>query len=462
MGQALKRAWRCLPILAASLLAFAPAQAQDAGEPAEAASAEAAGELIELSAADAQLAERVSRILDATGWFSEVSVRVESGVVFLDGLADLAEHRERAEELVSSLEGVAAVVNELGVGQSTVWDLTPAWEQLADLGNAAIRHSPMVLLALVLLALTIFATRMAMRGSHALLGRHVNSKLLRDVAARTIAVPVFLLGLYIVLSVSGLTGLAVTVIGSTGLIGLVLGFAFRDIAENFLASILISMNKPFRTGDRIDVAGHHGFVQSVNSRSTLLMTLEGNHVQIPNALIYKGTITNFTANPKARFDFTIGIGYEDSIVRAQETALEVLRAHPAVIDDPESLVLVEALGSSTVNLRVYFWIDVSKYSHNKVRSGVIREIKVAFERAGISMPDEAREVVFPHGVPVVMSEQAPDAAAAAAARSRTAAEAAEEDTIDAAAEDYSSEAEDIERQARESRNPEGGANLLES
>ena len=142
-----------------------------------------------------------------------------------------------------------------------------------------------LVLALVLLAITWLVAGWAARASQALLGRHVQSKLLRDVAARTIAVPVFLIGLYLVLRVSGLTGLTVTVIGSTGLLGLVLGFAFRDIAENFLASILISMNRPFATGDRIEVAGYDGFVQSVNTRSTLLMTLDGNHVQIPNAAI---------------------------------------------------------------------------------------------------------------------------------------------------------------------------------
>src|SRR5690606_37970753 len=135
------------------------------------------------------------------------------------------------------------------------------------------------------------------------------------------------LGLYLVLKVSGLTRLAVTVLGGTGLMGLVLGFAFRDIAENFLASILISMQNPFASGDLIEVAGHTGFVQSVNTRSTLLITLEGNHVQIPNATIYKETITNFTAIPNARFDFLVGIGYDDSLTLAQSVALQVLLDH---------------------------------------------------------------------------------------------------------------------------------------
>ena len=200
-------------------------------------------------------------------------------------------------------------------------------------------------------------------------------------------------------------------------------------------------------------------MQSVNTRSTLLMTLEGNHVQIPNATIFKDTITNFTANPNARFDFSVGIGYDDSITTAQSVALAVMRDHPAVIDDPEPLILVESLGAATVNLRIYMWVDISRYSQLKVRSAVIRLTKRAFEQAGISMPDEAREVVFPSGVPVRMVEgdsvqaDRPDNDLQGADDDEAAAHSAEGN--------LTSEADEIEQQAQRSRAPEAGEDLLE-
>ena len=254
-------------------------------------------------------------------------------------------------------------------------------------------------------------------------------------------------------------------LGGTGLIGLVIGFAFRDIAENFLASILISMQRPFKGGDLIEVAGFKGYVQSVNTRSTLLMQIDGNHVQIPNATIYKGTIVNFTANPRSRFEFTVGIGYDDSISEAQAVAMKVLEGHPAVMKDPEPLVLVDALGAATINLVVLFWVDISKYSGQKVRSAVIRLTKRAFDHAGISMPDEAREVVFPKGVPVHMVGTGEDGSAAVPV-SRPAPvpprhEADESDVTNAEG-GLENDAEDIERQARTAREPEAGQNLLES
>lgn len=427
---------------------------------------------------DTAISERLTEILTATTWFDGVTVRANAGVIVLEGITDEHTHREWAERLASNTEGVVAVVNQIRLNDGPVWDLTPAWNQIAAVRDASIRHSPMLILAMVILLLTVLVAKLAGRGARALLARRVSSLLLQDVAARILVIPVFLLGLYFVLSISGLTRLAVTVIGSTGLIGLVLGFAFRDIAENFLASVLISMNRPFAMGDRIEVAGHEGFVQSVNTRSTLLMSLEGNHVQIPNATIYKSTIKNYTANPKSRFDFTVGIGYDDEIINAQCVALDILKQHPAVLADPEPLVLVDSLGAATVVLRVYFWIDISRFSSLKVLSAVIRQTKAAFEAKGISMPDEAREIVFPKGVPVQIQE-APTKAAKAktvdshelkdidVSRGLSDPEAtgsklrAPTDVPTVEAEGgYTSEAGEIERQARESRAPEGGENLL--
>ncbi|MEO8496270.1 MAG: mechanosensitive ion channel family protein [Planctomycetota bacterium] len=415
---------------------------------------------VEPVAEDADIATRLTRILDATGWFEEPKVRVAEGVVFLTGRVDDEQHKQWAGQLAGNTQAVVAVVNRIEVAEKSMWDISPAWLELQSLGAETVQNSPLMAIGLLLLVATWFASKSSVRSARWLLRRRLHSALLRDVAARAVAVPVFLLGLYLVLKVSGLTRLAMTVLGGTGILGLILGFAFRDIAENFLASILISMQRPFASGDLIEVAGCKGFVQSVNIRSTLLMTLEGNHVQIPNATIYKETITNFTANPKARFDFAVGIGYDDSISEAQSVGLSVLRDHPAVVDEPEPLVLVESLGAATVNLRIYFWVDIAKYSQLKVRSAVIRLTKRAFEAAGISMPDEAREVVFPAGVPVRMLSA--DQVEEVEQERRQLPVADDASTAHSAEGDLTSEAEDIEQQARMARSPESGQNLLES
>ncbi len=265
-----------------------------------------------------------------------------------------------------------------------------------------------------------------------------------------------LAGLYLVLRIAGLTQLALTVVGGTGLIGLVLGIAFRDITENFLASLFLSLQQPFREGDLVEVANVTGYVQRLTSRTTVLMTLDGNQVQVPNSTVFKSTIRNFTSNPNRRDDFIVGIGYDDSIPFAQEIALNVLAEHPAVLNEPEPWVLVEHLGPATVNLRVYFWLDGGRHSWLKVKSSVIRLVKRAFQDSGISMPDEAREVTFPHGVPVRMIE---GESAAEPADSALAKPPAKPETVATKAEaGLQSEAVEIKEQARRSWTP--GENLL--
>ncbi len=353
-------------------------------------------------ARDEEIRARLQSVLDATGWFTEPLVRVEEGVVFLKGRSETDELKKWAGDLARNTQDVVAVANRMEVPEPSVWDFGPAWSGLMVLWRDFIRSLPFFAFGLFILALSIGASLMATRGVRAFLQRRVRAKLLRNVIARSIGVLVFLIGTYIVLRVSGLTQLALTVVGGTGLIGLAVGIAFRDITENFLASIFLSMQRPFETGDLVEVAGVTGYVQQLNVRTTIVMTLDGNLVQIPNATVYKSNLRNFTTNVNRREDFVVGIGYDDSINEAQEIARKVLADHPAVLNDPEPSVLVDTLGRATINLRIYFWLNGQEYSWLKVRSSVIRLVKLAFQKQGISMPDEAREVVFPQGIPITI------------------------------------------------------------
>ena len=358
---------------------------------------------------DEQIRTRLQSVLDATGWFTDPQVEVREGVVFLSGSAETAELKKWAGDLARSTQDVVAVANRMEVIEPSVWDFSPAWSGLRALWRDIVRSLPTLLFGLVILALSAGAGVLATRGARAFLRRRVRANLLRSVMARGMGVLVFLFGFYIVLRVSGLTQLALTVVGGTGLIGLALGIAFRNITENFLASVFLSGQRPFETGDLVEITGVTGYVQQLNTRTTVLMTLDGNLVQIPNASVYKNNLRNFTTNANRREDFVVGIGYDDSINEAQEIARKVLGDHPAVLNDPEPWVLADSLGRATVNLRVYFWLNGREHSWLKVRSSVIRLVKLAFQQHGISMPDEAREVIFPQGIPVTMLDRKPGA-----------------------------------------------------
>jgi small conductance mechanosensitive channel len=414
-------------------------------------------------ARDEEIRKRLQNVLDATGWFTEPRAEVSEGVVFLNGRAETDELKKWAGDLARNTQDVVAVANRMEVLEPSAWDFSPAWSGVLVLWRDFIRSLPFFFFGLFILTLSAGAGLLANRGARTILRRKVRANLLRNVIARGIGALVFLFGVYIILRVSGLTQLALTVVGGTGLIGLAVGIAFRDITENFLASVFLSMQRPFESGDLVEVTGVTGYVQQLNVRTTILMTLDGNLVQIPNATVYKSNLRNFTTNANRREDFTVGIGYDDSINEAQEIARNVLANHPAVLDYPEPSVLADGLGTSTVNLRVYFWLNGREHSWLKVRSSVIRQVKLAFQNHGISMPDEAREVVFPEGIPVTILDgnQGERRAIGPVKRPSALPRADELDAASTKAEGgLASEAAVIEEQARQLQPLNEGENLL--
>jgi len=191
------------------------------------------------------------------------------------------------------------------------------------------------------------------------------------------------------------------------------------------------------------------------------MNLDGNHVQIPNAIVYKTIIRNYTANPNRRDMFMVGIGFENSLSRAQQMALNIVNGHPAVLAEPEALVLVDALGSATVNLTIYFWYDGTVYNGLKVKSSLIRLVKRAFEAEDISMPDEARERLFPQGIDVTMRRESAKTAVPFAGSEHHAPIHESEEVSTKAEGQLVSEEVQLRDQARSSRVPEEGRSLLE-
>ena len=414
---------------------------------------------LEPTASDVTIAARIEDIFKATGWFENPAVQVQEGVAFLDGTVAMTEHRAWARDLAAKTDGVVAVVNRLEVKQTVSWSLDPARRELRYFMQQTIAAMPLVLLSLFVLPLSWIAAKLVSRIARWTMGNRVGSPFLKDIIARTISFPVFLLGLYLVLQIAGLTQLALSVMGGAGVLGIVIGFAFRDIAENFFASLLLSIRQPFMRGDWIRVDGQEGLVQSMNTRSTVLISGEGNHIQIPNSAVFKNTIENFSAAAKRRDTFDVGVGYDASVAEEQQNNADLLSENEMIYDDPHPMVLVDSLGASTVNIKVYYWYDFSKLSPIKLKSALLRQAKKALTEGGISMPDEAREVIFPNGIPIIDAEaggSSPDAKPVTINTPPPQAHEPAHSTLDA---DLANEAEELQQQAT-TRVEEGEEDLL--
>ena len=154
-------------------------------------------------------------------------------------------------------------------------------------------------------AISAVLARLFAAHSETLLAPFVRNVLLRSVVGSLISSMLVIGGLLLALSALKLTQAVLSILGLAGVVGLAVGFAFRDITENFIASVLLGVRRPFQIGDYVTVAGQSGVVKSLNTRATVLVTLEGNHVRIPNAVIFKEIMVNATASPTFRNSFDV-------------------------------------------------------------------------------------------------------------------------------------------------------------
>ncbi len=196
-----------------------------------------------------------------------------------------------------------------------------------------------------------------------------------------------IVGIVVALDVMGAAALLGTILGAAGIIGLAIGFAVRDTVENFVASVMLSLCQPFRPNDLVEIEGDVGRVIRLTSRATILLSLDGNHIRIPNATVFKGKIINYTQNRPRRFMFDIGIDPDADLEATRSLAQATLKALPFVLEDPEELVWIEKISESGAILRVTGWIDQTATGFSPARGDAIRLVKTAIEEAGVAIPD---------------------------------------------------------------------------
>src|SRR5690606_11234881 len=202
---------------------------------------------------DDAIAKRLANILSSSSRFQDIDVSVEDGIVFIKGKTHEPNHKQWAEALAARTEGVIAVINNIEITLEDAWSFQPAVDETLRLYDGFIRTIPKMTIAVILLLLTWFISKFSIRTSRRILDHKLNNPFVLRMVTRLIALPIFIIGLYLVLQITGLTKLALTLLGGTGLMGVIIGLAFKDIAENFLASMLISVQRPFKIGDYIKV-----------------------------------------------------------------------------------------------------------------------------------------------------------------------------------------------------------------
>ena len=271
-------------------------------------------------------------------------------------------------------------------------DLSRAFETIRELIVGFIALLPKLVIGLVVflvfLALARGVRRLIVKGTES---RSRSLSLLLGRLARTAVV---ILGVFVFLLIVVPEFNVTEFIGLLGIGGVAIGFAFKDIFENFLAGTLILLTRPFVVGDQIKMGDYEGTVEFIETRATTLKTFDHKRVVIPNADLYTNSVVVNTAYDRRRSEYDVGIGYGDDIAKAKALILEAVRGVEGVLDVPEPEALTVELAGSSVNVRARWWTRPDQATTVTTKDRVITAIKERLDAGGVDIPFPIRTVYF--------------------------------------------------------------------
>lgn len=273
---------------------------------------------------------------------------------------------------------------------------------LGHLVETVLSRLPHLGVGLVLVLACWIVGRLIKRAAHAAGQRTRLDPLLSDLLGAMAVWAMTLLGVLLAAVVLFPTFHPGDLVTGLGITSVAVGFALKDVLQNFFAGILILLRKPFLVGDEVRVHEWEGTVEEITTRSTRLKTYDGERIVIPNGDVYTSSILVHTHFPTRRVRFTVGIGYGDSLDDARRILLETMQRTEGVLADPGPWAYVEELAPSSVNFTVYFWTESPQRNVLAVRDRVASGIKLALDAAGIDMP-------YPHTVVLLPERSRPDA-----------------------------------------------------
>ena len=255
---------------------------------------------------------------------------------------------------------------------------------------------PRVAIAVLIVVVGIFMARWISNLFRKRLVSKAHDPLMGRFLGKAIRIALMVLVILFGLNAAGLKNIAGGLLATAGASAVVIGFAFKDIAENFIAGIILAFNRPFNINETIQIDDTFGKVKDMAFRYTQIVTFDGRDIYIPNSDVLKKPVINFTGSGFYRLNFTVGIAYEDSIDEAKAIIQKIIEEAPGVVHDDihTNFVVEDNLSASTVDLKVLFWVTTEDYRRGALvtRGNVIKAVKEAMDKAGIYLPCDIREL----------------------------------------------------------------------
>ncbi|MBK4736579.1 mechanosensitive ion channel family protein [Noviherbaspirillum pedocola] len=273
-------------------------------------------------------------------------------------------------------------------------ELLIAYERLQQLITNAMRLLPSAALGILVFILFLFTARgiKALVQQFAARRRHRNLAL---VLGRVAQWGTLLFGLLLAVTIAFPSFTPANLISALGITGIAIGFAFKDIFENFLAGILILVTEPFRIDDQIVFGSYEGTIEKIETRATTLRTYDGRAVIIPNAELFKASVIVNTALDIRRMQYDVGIGNGDDIQLAKHVMLEAVRGVDGIVSEPVPDALVIGYGDYNVTIRLRWWIKPPRRADAlDITDKVLERVKLALTVHGIDLPFPTSQLLF--------------------------------------------------------------------
>lgn len=280
-------------------------------------------------------------------------------------------------------------------------------DQIRNYYESIVELMPRLALGILLFILFWYLSRLLKSTAGRWLRKRMDDPLLAAFLARVVKATFITIGLLVFLQVVGLGKAAGSLLAGAGISAFVIGFAFKDIGENFLAGILMAFKRPFRVGDIIETGEVKGTIIGLSLRDTQVKTFDGKDVFIPNGMILKNPIVNYTIDGFLRQEFTIGLDYGSDINGAMKIILGVLAKVPGILQEGKAPnILISQLGSSSLNLTAYYWLDTfdRSISSMELRNQAIERTLAALDAAGFYLPGDIMEVKNYNDKPLRMEQ----------------------------------------------------------
>jgi len=275
------------------------------------------------------------------------------------------------------------------------FDISTAWDKIGQMINGVIAALPNLVLALLAFGLFYAVAKGIKTGVARFTERRRRHRNLGLALGRVAQWIVIFIGVLVALSIVIPSFKAGDLIELLGIGSVAIGFAFRDILQNFLAGVLLLLTEPFRVGDQIVVGSFEGTVEDIQTRATMIRTYDGRRVVIPNGKLFTESVTVNTAFDRRRLEYDVGIGCGDDIDRARELILEAVRGVKGVLEDPPPDVLVVKLADFSVNLRTRWWVTPPRRADAlDLQDQVLQAIKRTLTANGIDIPFPTHQVLF--------------------------------------------------------------------